>query len=113
MDFDLILILGGSSFVYVMKSNCLRIDLWGNPCSVCWFDKKNCAQMIFFHPFVFCMQGSVRTSFHLFLECLKNVIYLAGIPGIHSEKSWPNHRKFFKLLLPLLLSLPPLYVWLI
>jgi hypothetical protein len=48
LDSDLILVLGGRLFVYVVKSNCLRIDLWGNPCAVCWFDKQICPEMVFF-----------------------------------------------------------------
>jgi hypothetical protein len=40
MGSDLVFILGGSLFLYFMKSNCLRIDPWGNQCAVHWFDKK-------------------------------------------------------------------------
>jgi hypothetical protein len=50
-DSDLRLVLGGSLFVYIMKSNCLRIDLWGNSCSVCWCDKKKFTSDNFFLAF--------------------------------------------------------------
>ena len=70
MDFDLILVLGESLFVYIMKSNCLV----GKSMFCLLGLKKKLSSDEFLSAFCLPCIGSSRTNLHLFLECLNTLL---------------------------------------
>jgi hypothetical protein len=53
MDSDEVFIVGGRSFMYIMKSKGPEIDPWGNPCSTVYHFEGNFCNY-FISVFVFC-----------------------------------------------------------
>ena len=70
MDFDLILVLGGSLLVYIIKSNCLV----GKYMFCLLGLKKKLSSDDFLSAFCLLYIGSSRTNLHLFLECLNTLL---------------------------------------
>jgi hypothetical protein len=92
MGSDKLCIVGGRSFIYIMKTRGPKIDPWGTPCLIFPHFEENFSND-FILVFLFSIyQIGCEPLNYCSLNWHNNVTLLAKFHDLHSQKVFLNHR---------------------
>jgi hypothetical protein len=91
MGSDKVFIVGGRSFIYIMKCKDPKIDHWGTPCFTVPQFEENFSNDFISVFWSLCVR--ILISQLLFFACHNNITSLAKFHDLHSEKILLNHTK--------------------